>query len=508
MSNLTDFFGAPASSLAIDPHRQPCFTQFFPGQSNLHPMTIVYDHALRVINRQANAGSGGTGNRIDDWYTDAATGIGSTNASTTGYNVYDNAGNFTGSQTFIGGFFQGNNGASSGPVGTGMNMKSTAGYPARLNGTSVGMAQNYALFTQTFTGTENVGAAAGFFITNRSLLAGSLIENQVGSPGTGTPATSNYVGVQAAGVMTNAYRMAVGGVSYNQRTKKLVIIERDNTSPSSGYNTQWRPVLIHNAPNPAEYVNDNRGYQVALTAAAAVSGARVVGAPLAGTDGQNTGNANEDLKLVRPILCDDNSVIYLRVRETGQKTSIIKWGWSGAAIGGSFAAGSMVTDNTNNVTALFTATKNTTAQNTGCGAQWQMSLDGKTVILFSNTYYYGSGIQFVLINTETGGVSKLIVDHNTTYGSNPLPYGASNFLIASGKNGDSTGVYSASVNWKDYDIYSGGSGTYTGALVMPSNWWVGRLDMTYYTTCYPAFQLHLGTDNKAIVDAENGKWGL
>ena len=231
-----------------------------------------------------------------------------------------------------------------------------------------------------------------------------------------------------------------------------------------------------------------------------------MGAPLAGSDGVNAGNANEDLVLVRPILCDDNSVIYLRVRTVGQKTSIIKWAWSGAAIGGSFAACSMVTDRTNDTAALYAALHNSTAQNSGCGAQWQMSLDGKTVILFSNTYYYGSGFQFVLINTETGGLSKLIVHHNTNYGANPIPYGASNFLIASGHNGDSIGVYSASINWKDYDIYAGGSGTYTGDLVMPSNWWVGRLDVTYYTTCYPAFQIHLGTDNKAIVDAENGKW--
>ena len=502
MSNLSDFFGgAPARGSGSDPHRQPAFSQYYSGQSNLHPTTIVYDHAMRVINRQTGAGSGTPSNRIDDWTTDLSVGhLGFAQPSSSAYQVMQNQGAQTGTNTFLGSTaWPPNLGSCPSPTCAASKANEDAlGKVIRLNGTSIGLDQNYALFTVDESGTTMEGTSAGFYIGNRSVLDAMQIYRGTGGPGMGTVATRNYVKVQAAGVLTSGYRMAVGGVSYNQRTKKLVILER-----STGSNGDWRPVLIHNAPNPAQYVNNNSGYQTALTAAAAVSGARIVGGIGGNIDGTYSTN-NEMYLKIRPVLSDDNSVTFLSLASGQNKIGIIKWPWTGALIGGSFAAVTNVSTRTTGE--CYSSTVNATANNCGSGAQWQISLDGKTVMLSCQSYYYGAGLQYVLINTVTGGLSKLILKHDTTHAHYVVPIGASNFLIMTSENTDGTGIFATKINWNDYDVYSGGTGTYAGVLAQPANWRMRLFDATYYTTCYPTIHQHIGVDNKAIVAAENGTW--
>jgi len=503
MSNLSDFFGGtPARGSGSDPHRQPAFSQYYSGESNLHPTTIHYDHALRVINRQTASGSGTPSNRTQDWTTDVSVGqLGFAQPSTSQYQVYQNQGAQTGTNTFLGSTCWGPNmGSCPSPVATtSYTNMSIIGKAIRLNGTSIGLDQHYALFTLSENVSGNMtGATAGFYITPRSVVEAQQIYQRTGGPGMGTLATRNYVKVQAAGVLTNGYIMACGGVSYNQRTKKLVIMER-----ATGGNGNWRPILIHNAPNPAEYINNNSGYQTALTAAAAVSGARIVGGT-GGNIGGVYGGSNEMTLRIRPVLSDDNSVTFLNLANENNKIAVVKWPWTGALIGGSFAATTILSDRTTGE--CYSSTTNTVGDNCGSGAQWQMSLDGKTVMLSSNSYYWGAGLQYVLINTVTGGLSKLILKHDTTHAHYVVPVGASNFLIMTSENTDSTGIFATKINWNDYDVYSGGTGTYTGVLTQPANWRIKLFDSTYYTTAYPTIHQHIGVDNKAIVAAENGTW--
>jgi len=502
MSNLSDFFGGtPARGSGSDPHRQPAFSQYFSGDSQLHPSTIHYDHALRVINRQTSSGSGTPANRIADWTTDVSVSqLGFAQPSSSAYQVYQMGGAQTGTNTFLGSTCWGPNmGSCPSPASTASSASlATVGMSVRLNGTSIGLDQHYALFTLSELNPIMTGASAGFYITNRSMVDAMQIYKTEGGPGMGTAATRNYVHVQAAGVLTSGYLMAVGGVSYNQRTKKLVIMER-----ATGGNGNWRPVLIHNAPNPAEYINNNAGYQTALTAAAAVSGARVVGGT-GGNIGGTYGGSNEMVVKIRPVLSDDNSVTFLNHQNENLKIAVVKWPWTGALIGGSFATTTILSDRT--TAECYASTTNATANNCGSGAQWQISLDGKTVMLSSNSYYYGAGLQYVLINTVTGGLSKLIVKHDTTHAHYVVPVGASNFLIMTSENTDGTGIFATKINWNDYDVYSGGTGTYAGVLAQPANWRMKLFDSTYYTTAYPSIHQHIGVDNKAIVAAENGTW--
>ena len=499
MSNLSDFFGgaAPRGS-GRDPHAQPAFSTFYGGQSNLHPTNISYDHNMNIIGRSSSSGSGGTTNRIDDWATDSAQGqINGTNPGATHYDTWNNVSRTSGTNTFLGAtIYQPHLGACPSPIAMATAQRDISGKSIRLNATSIGLDQNYAIFTQV--NGVNVGATAGFYITARSPYEGQKIFSGAGGPGMGTVATANYVKLQAAGVLTSGYRLAVGGVSYNQRTKKLLILER-----ATGSNADWRPVLIHNAPNPGEYINNNAGYQTALAAAAAVSGQRVVGATIASYGGYSS---NTEITVwVRPVLSDDNSVTFLNVMSAASVVNVIKWPWSGALIGGSFGASAIVSSRANG-SAIYSAATGGDYEASGAGAQWQISLDGKTALLFCQTYYTGAGIQYIMINTVTGGLSKLIVKHDATHANWAIPIGASNFVIMDSSNTDGTGMWTTKINWRDYDLYEGGSGTYVGALTQPSNWRVKQLDANYYTTSYPTVYQYLGADNKAIAEAEVGTW--
>ena len=498
MSNLSDFFGgaAPRGS-GSDPHAQPAFSTFYGGQSNLHPTNISYDHNMNIIGRSSASGSGTTSNRIDDWATDSGQGqINGTNPSSTHYDTWQNTSRQSGTNTFLGAtVYQPHLGACPAPIAMAYANRDISGKAIRLNGTSIGLDQNYAIFTHS--NGPNVGATAGFYITARSPYEGQAILSAAGGPGMGTVATANYVKLQAAGVLTNSYRLAVGGVSYNQRTKKLLILERE-----AGSSANWRPVIIHNAPNPAQYINNNAGYQTALAAAAAVSGQRVVGPIVSAYGGYSSGN--ESSIFVRPILSDDNSVTFLNMLNN-YTINVIKWSWSGALIGGSFGSSTIVSSRANG-TNIYNASTGSDYEASGAGAHWQMSLDGKTVLLFCQSYYTGSGLQYIMIDTVTGGLSKLIVKHDVTHANWVIPIGASNFVIMDSSNTDGTGMWTTRINWRDYDVYSGGSGTYTGILTQPSNWRVKQLDATYYTTCYPTVHQYIGADNKAIAEAEAGTW--
>ena len=501
MSNLSQFFGASGRASGQDPHRQPAFMQFFGGHSNLHPSVLHYDHALRVINRQTTSGSGTTANRFDDWQTDGLHtqgGVGINQPNNSAYQVHQAMGMQTGTNTFLGSTcYPASILSDAAPTTHSSTVRSYSGSAIRLNGTSIGLDQNYALFTHRHDATNQVGTEAGFHITLRDPSEAFLIYNGTGGPGKGAIATRNYVKVQAAGVLTTGYRMAVGGVSYNQRTKKLVIMERVN-----GDNASWRPVLIHNAPNPNEYINNNAGYQTALTAAAAVSGARVVGG--ATFSGGTYSSYNENHLWVRPILSDDNSIVYFNIQNNDNKVGVIKYPWSGALIGGSFGTPVIVGERTSST--VYSAGYNATARNCGSGSQWQMSLDGKTVLLSAQSHYYGAGLQYMMINTLTGGVSKIIVKHDTSHAQWVIPVGASGFVILGSDNTDGGGQYVSRLNWLDYDIYGGGAGTYAGAMDHPANWTQRLLDAAFYTTMYPSIHQHIGIDNKAIALAEQGKW--
>jgi hypothetical protein len=499
MSNLTQFFASGGRGLAASPHKQPAFALYHQGSNNYHPGQIVFDHTMEPMNYSK-------GDQIQTGYaypdglgnTDAAHGFKNTyNTSTGAEHVYTGGGVQTGCNTFLGHSAYAALSGAKYPVNKlSFSDMGQGGKAARIQGSSLGEDQDYALFTRTTpndyaTVTNRVGTAAGFHIGDRSMTAAIHAYKGQGSIGSSSSiATGSFIELQAAGVLTSGYTLAIGGVCYNQRTKKLCILEKETASDP------WRVILINDAPNPAKYKNNNKAYQVALTTAAAVTGARVVGTTMPST---NFSSSDDIYYWARPILCDTGDVYVATQTNNSNWTYFFKWPWNS----GTSSYDACVLHSSLNGTTQYNAISN---ENGGSGWQFNQSLDGKTVHLSTNAYYYGTGIQFVLINTVTGGTSKIMNNYVSSGGMNVIPIGASAFAVIHSSNSDGSGVPVMMLNWIDYDKYAGGSGTYTGSQTVPTLWWDNLLDSPYYSTAYPAVYGFIGADNKAITKAEKGEW--
>jgi len=380
-----------------------------------------------------------------------------------------------------------------------------AGIAAKSCGVTIGLQQDYALITGSAisqAGDRSEGTLAGFYITPRSIPDAVKVHREVGGPQYNDRASATGKGgvrLQAAGVLTTDYKLANGGVCYNQRTKKLVIIER--VAGNSNY-IAWRPVLIHNAPDPGEYINRSDAYQTALAAVTATSSNRVVG-PVSAVGGST--NEAEMRHWCRPILSDDNSVTFFGgAMRNVAGCPLVKWSWNSGT--GAFNAALAVSTATTRVNWIGGHVSDIPSINCAGGTNFQISLDGKTVCLFQNTHAYSAGLQYALVNTETGGLSKIINNHSTTDGFQCIPYGASNFGFFPNTESNNVGVQVTSINWKDYDAESGGAGTYAGELAAPAAWRAPLLDSAHQDGAFPLFVMCDTVDNKAIVNAEIGKW--
>ena len=507
MSNLSSFFGAPASSLAADPLSQPAMFSYVTGYWNTTPVKQFYDHALRPVGRITAQYA--TQSASPRWSSDAAYGFNELDglSGTAQTQVYDiRCG--TGANTYLGhSFYAGSvNDSHASMVGkVSYEKRNRAAVAAKSCGVTVGLQQDYALITGSAisgAGDRSEAAMAGFYITPRSIPEAVKVYREVGGAQYGNRASATGKGgvrLQAAGVLTTDYKLANGGVCYNQRTKKLVIIER--VAGNSNY-IAWRPVLIHNAPDPGEYINRSDEYQTALAAVTATSSNRVVG-PVCAVGGST--NEAEMRHWIRPILSDDNSVTFFGgAMRNVAGCPLVKWSWNSGT--GAFNAALAVSTATTRVNWIGGHVSDIPSINSGGGTNFQISLDGKTVCLFQNTHAYSAGLQYALVNTETGGLSKIINNHSTTDGFQCIPYGASNFGFFPNTQCDGVAAYATSVNWKDYDAESGGAGTYAGELAAPASWRAPLLDGAHKDGGFPLFVMCDTVDNKAIVNAEIGKW--
>jgi hypothetical protein len=507
MSNLTQFFGAAASSLANDPLSQPLMFQYLPGYWGHAPIKQFYDHALRPIARKAPQHA--INNSAPYWSSDAASGndqadsaTGTAQTQVYGINCGTGANTYLG-HSFYAGSINDNQGGMVGKVS--YEKRNRAAVAAKSCGVTVGLQQDYALITGSAisgAGDRSEAAMAGFYITPRSIPEAIKVHFEVGGPRYGNRASATGKGgvrLQAAGVLTTNYKLANGGVCYNQRTKKLVILER--VTGNSNY-LAWRPVLIHNAPDPGEYINRSDDYQTALTAITSTSSNRVVG-PVSTVGGSS--NEAEMRHWCRPILSDDNSVTFFGgATQNVAGCPLVKWSWNSST--GAFNAATAVSTATTRAQWSGGHASDFDSINCAGGTNFQISLDGKTVCLFQNSHAYSAGLQYALVNTETGGLSKIVNNHSTTDGFQCIPYGASNFGFFPHTNTNNVGVIVTSINWKDYDAESGGAGTYAGELAAPASWRVSLLDGAHDIEGFPLFVMCDTVDNKAIVNAEIGKW--
>ena len=509
MSNLSSFFGAKTATLQKDPMHQVAFGAWSQGFAGGSTVMMLYDHNLTAVDRimHTSTSNGDTRAQFRDIHSSE-------------FQVGTQA-NFTTQQmpTGTGGF----------PYlsgGTGMNFNTFLGhelYPcpergdagfmfskgARQNestnivsmlGMSIGLDQNYAFFTRQACNGIGTGATAGFNITGRSMAAGARCYfNNNDAYGSGyansnTTHPARRVFVEAAGLMTNGYRMSVGGICYNQRTKTLCIFEKSGQGASG----RWRPVICKNAPNPADYVDKENDYQVALATACAVSGARIVG-PEAYDD--NFTGTNQEA--ARPVLCDNDTVFWYTAPQ-GQNpatTSVLRWTFN--------------TSNNNwNACTIHAKADSWSVANhssyttSGRWPTYQQSLNGETIFYYSCPNNYVTGARIIMINTKTGMTSKLETAQDVTYGWSCSVFGANSMIIQQCFNADGPGMKFVVMDWDSYDHAHGNAGGYSGVDNASLISLVGayQMDTPYYSTSYPPLINNPNQDNRAITLASNNKF--
>ena len=521
MSNLSQFFGASATLLKEDPMSQIAFAQYSGGTDNLFPVIGLYNHRLEMVGRYMTPGgvTDGAGYNSQYW----------PHMATSEFTNYMSAAMATALVTTSPQYPEQGGGAAAvmnGPLGhkqfrcptsmdnAGSGIASTFKYRqgmyATTCGATFGLDQHYNLFTRYNTGLM-LGANAGFYIRPNTAISATLaaFDNQA-SAATGagamdfdfssySAATSSRVNLQATGLMSSggSIRAAIGGVSYNQRSKTLCILERTDSAGS-----KWHPVICKNAPDPADYIGKEVAYQAALTTACAVSGNRIVGPagniPVWHSYSHNFGRA---------ILCDDNSVYYFEestgVASGGQ--GVVKWSMNAGGTAYLAQDAASIHSNANNwaVPNHSTYTGDWIGHN-----EYQQSLDGETVITYCCPYYYHGAFRYVLINLKTGKATKLETAQDTANSWSVAAFGARNFYLTRNLNSDGPGNYGFVLNWESYDRFNGGAGTYTGLentkLINQQQPHV--IDTPGNSTDYGGLWRNVDYDNRAIVLAANNKF--
>jgi hypothetical protein len=122
----------------------------------------------------------------------------------------------------------------------------------------------------------------------------------------------------------------------------------------------------------------------------------------------------------------------------------------------------------------------------GCeqGAQYgirhRITLNGKFVIAYAPTYYYGSGIRFSIIRVSDGKVLSNSI-HDSSYGFSPIPIRASEFILAWSNNSDGgEGVRHYPLDiLPQFETKSSGDTLELGDMIQHT------IDSGYYSTNYP-----------------------
>jgi hypothetical protein len=523
MSNLSSFFGATQQFVQDDPMNQVAFAMYGAGQDAVFPRVGLYNHKLQYLGALhatqdiiGNAGytqsSYWPGFGASEW-TNGLTRA--TSATTTGAHWPD-----------VGG---GPPAVMNGPTGhkqflcptsmaQGSGSPFMGAYPHRTGfcaagvGATFGLDQHYNLFTRyDTTGSKMLGATAGFYIrpnTSHSVLE-AYYDNHAdtGSGSTNfdyaaTESKANRVNLQATGLMSSGstIRVAIGGVSYNQRSKTLCILERNNSNSA----VPWNIVICKNAPDPVDYIAKENEYQVALTAAVAVSGNRIVG-PAAINTGWNQSYSGI---FGRAILCDDNTVYYFQESNSASTSvqAVVKWNMN--AGGTAYEA-----QDANNVHANANAWA--VANYSDWNANWvgfneyQQSLDGETVITYCSPHLYHGGLRYLLVNLKTGKASKLETAQDTAYSWSVCAFGASNFFLRRNHSTDGgSGVSQHVVSFESYDRFYGGAGHYTGTenTLLINQMSGHRIDAPDVASSFGGLWRNVNYDNRAIVLASKNQY--
>jgi len=483
MSNLTDFFGkGPSPRVAgTMPHNQPAFAIL--GGTSSSSKFAVYSHDLNLMSHGHM--SVNSDDQMESWNYVAnwnyQTQPGSQGPSNNGHGIANKG--YLGCASLMASspeFLLNKNNTES--PNWGMQHHSHFGLSTAMVGTNPGINQKYALATSH----DAVGSSAWIRVCGRS---SSAVMRAQDNKGGNLSEERAICRPQDAGWLTSGYRLASGGISYNQNTGNAVIIERNNSGSDQN---PWRPVLLKNCPNPAEYMSDQAGWEAAITAAVAVSGNRIVGPDQQAAVGTKSAAG---YTAVKAVLCDDNSVVIMYGINAG--VEIVRWVWDNSA--NSWAAQTSGDLKNRAWTSVYHNITNSFPNFT-------MSLDGKTIVLTSHSYLGFCGYYITMIDVATAKTKSYYKEaSNISYSIVPL--GASKFLFSDSQNSDGNSrLYATVLSWDDLhtnpatDYWS--SGFVNAAISTPTSQF---LDTPDQTTNYPAVIPITNIDNEAIVKAEKGE---
>ena len=511
MSNLSSFFGAKQSFVQDDPMNQVAFGIYSRGY-NAQPAVGLYNHRLEYIGKTA-LHTGNTGAWQEYVTTEFSYGIGTTSAlvTTGANNPYINGGPSAQHNSAVGHMAYKcptNPRDNSGYIQAAYKQSTSGVAFSVLPGATLGLDQHYMLYTRDYNGMY--GPKAGFYIRRNSGMSGAQIARDQNTAQYDSDSGSfdfhdnasyaNRVELQQSGFATSGanWVVSVGGITYNQRTKTLCILERD----AADNNASWRPVICKNAPDPVDYIENENGYQVALAAAIAVSGNRIVGPQASATNW----NAFQFYN-ARPMLCDDGTIYWYQEPSNANPSvmAVIKWTMNAGqtAFNAQDAASVHANANSWSVPNYHSATAAW-----GGASQYQQSLDGETVMCYSAPYYYQGAFRYILINLKTGKATKLETAQDTANAWQCSAYGARNFFITQHSNTDGYGLVFTTVSWESYDRMNGGAGNYTGTenTKLINSLSVNMVDNPFYSTDYPALWRNVDYDNRAIVLASKNQY--
>ena len=520
MSNLSQFFGASQKRIEEDPMNQIAFAVYTQGYYSMATIGL-YNHKLEMIGKEQYQGTTRGDFVHASWdeyagsdYTQQLTVA--TSAVTTGAQYPEQSGgsaaHFNGPLGHAQFKVPTRNTGGDIMIGT---FPHREGYKNCLVGSSFGLDQGYTLFTRR-PDLMDSSPEAGFYIRKpvpstaiqiwqdnaNGDISGSNTTINGDMDFMGNNATANRVNLYATGMTTNTYRVATGGICYNQRTKTLCLLERPNNNNNNSGN-RWRPVICKNAPDPLLYIGKERQYQVALTAAVAVSGNKIVGGEIP-ADGYEWGEAGQ---FARPILCDNNTIYYHAEPSNTNPAVETMHKWTMNAGGTAFNT-CVVHAKADSWGVPSYSDFDTTWQGK---VEYQQSLDGEFVCSYSCPHHYSGGLRMVLINLKTGKTTKMHTAQDTANSWSVCAYGASNFIIKRNENTDGQGGGNFfKLNWDSYDRYFGGSGDYSGtenALMI--SWTYGDfMDGPYYSTSHGGLWRNIEYDNRAIVLAEKNQFNV
>jgi hypothetical protein len=487
MSNLSDFFAKAATAVPPQsgntPHSQHAFT-VVSGDTNTH----CYDywgHDGTSIGRQLlSPGSGAVykANRNYAYNHNYASQPGNSSSYTFygGHGITCNG--YLGNTMFD--MYKDSNGAGGPSIAALHHRHDHSEIAHRRCGTVVGLDQDYALVTAGYTEWK-------LSITNRS--SSAAYSSSAFSSTTYGGHANNDCRLDTAGAATSGYLSMEGGVSHNQTTGNMVIMER----ASSGTTTGWRPVLLKNVPDPRKYVNRDPDFEAALTTAMATASNRIVGG--ATTSGNTArGGVTFGDGVGKVVLCDDNTVVlYLPM---GTSAQMQRWQFNSAS--NTFAAP---------VIRQFGAAGTGISAGATPMVNWQTTLDGKESVFYSPYIYYACGFRAVFVDNTNGNTSNLHKAFSNSESFSVAPLGASKFQFITSYNSDSTGPRSWIINkrigdgWINLHIppnadYFNTTSDYIEAAGYGTPW----MDISWYGTCYPVMVVNSRVDNKAIVAAEDG----